>query len=510
MNSSKQIKYGAVISYVLIALNIVLGLVYTPWILREIGSSHYGLYTLGTTSISLFTLDFGIGAAVTRFVAKYRAENNQEEMNEFLGVVLKIYFLIMIIISIVLFFVFYNIDFIYANLTVEEISIFKIVYTMMAFFIVLCFPVNICNGVLNAYEQFIILKGSNVFNKLGTAIVSIVILLLHGGLYGLVLVNGIFNLVTFIIKFYFCYRYTNARPKFVSNYRTFGREFFSYSMWTTILNMSQRLIFNIMPTVLAMVTNTMAITLYGFANSIEGYVYTITTAMHGLFLPRLSKIVVDNNNSTSGVLSLMIRVGRINHSVAMLLLMGVTILGQEFVELWVGAEYLDLYYCILALAYPYFISASQQIAANTLVVVNKVKYSAIITAIIGLVNIVSAYIVAPRYGIIGVCVSTGLLMFVRIVVMNIVYYRELHINLVIFFKECQIKLLPALIISGLLSKISIDLLFYLVISNELTWGGLVLKAIIICIIYLITMWLIGWNDYEKKILCSFIVERKKR
>ena len=74
MNSSKQIKLGALMSYFAIAFNMIAGLIYTPWMISEIGSSNYGLYTLATSLITLFVMDFGMSAAVTRFISKYRAE----------------------------------------------------------------------------------------------------------------------------------------------------------------------------------------------------------------------------------------------------------------------------------------------------------------------------------------------------------------------------------------------------------------------------------------------------
>ena len=85
MNSSKQIKLGAMLSYFTIAFNIVAGLIYTPWMITQIGQSNYGLYTLATSLITMFLVDFGMSAAVTRFVAKYNAEKDQEKVNNFLG-----------------------------------------------------------------------------------------------------------------------------------------------------------------------------------------------------------------------------------------------------------------------------------------------------------------------------------------------------------------------------------------------------------------------------------------
>mgnify|MGYP001540049099 CR=1 FL=1 len=81
-----QIKTGAIISYVALFLNIVIGLLYTPWMINTIGKADYGLYTLAMSVISLFVFDFGLGSAITRFVSKYLAENRQVYYLFFLAV----------------------------------------------------------------------------------------------------------------------------------------------------------------------------------------------------------------------------------------------------------------------------------------------------------------------------------------------------------------------------------------------------------------------------------------
>lgn len=91
MNSSKQIKLGALISYFAIAFNIVAGLIYTPWMISKIGQSNYGLYTLATSVISMFVMDFGMGAAVTRFLSRYNAMGDKKAVNDFLGLIYKLY-----------------------------------------------------------------------------------------------------------------------------------------------------------------------------------------------------------------------------------------------------------------------------------------------------------------------------------------------------------------------------------------------------------------------------------
>ena len=75
-----QLKAGAALNYVSIMLNMVVGLVYTPYMLRMLGQSEYGLYSLAASIIAYLTvLDLGFGNAIVRYTAKFEAEGKKRE-----------------------------------------------------------------------------------------------------------------------------------------------------------------------------------------------------------------------------------------------------------------------------------------------------------------------------------------------------------------------------------------------------------------------------------------------
>ena len=201
MNSSKQIKLGAILSYFAIAFNIIAGLLYTPWMVAQIGKSDYGLYTLANSLITLFLVDFGLGQAVSRYVSKYRAEGDEEKVNKFLGLVYKLYFIIDAAIFVVLLVVFFFIDAIYVNLTPAEIEKFKVVYIISASYAVFNFPFVTFNGILTSYEQFVPLKLADLICKVLTIGMTVIALLCGLGLYALVAVHVVSGLFTLILKF---------------------------------------------------------------------------------------------------------------------------------------------------------------------------------------------------------------------------------------------------------------------------------------------------------------------
>ncbi len=91
MDSSKQIKIGGILSYGMVLFNIICGLIYTPWMIAQIGKTDYGLYILVTSFLNYFVVDFGIWLAVNKILSRLRAEGRQDEEKNVIGLTTKIY-----------------------------------------------------------------------------------------------------------------------------------------------------------------------------------------------------------------------------------------------------------------------------------------------------------------------------------------------------------------------------------------------------------------------------------
>lgn len=168
MNGKKQYYLGAIVSYFAIAFNIIAGLIYTPWMVGKIGQSNYALYTLASSFISIFLMDFGLSSAVSRFVAKYRAEGNEEKADKLLGIVTKLYLVIDACILISLIIVFFLLEKIYKGLTPNELQVYKQLYIIVATYSILSFPFMPLSGIISAYERFIQLKLCDLCQKIIT------------------------------------------------------------------------------------------------------------------------------------------------------------------------------------------------------------------------------------------------------------------------------------------------------------------------------------------------------
>lgn len=493
MLSSRQIKLGALMSYVAIAVNIISGLVYTPWMINSIGRENFGLYTLALSVITLFVFDFGLSNAVTRFVAKYLAEGRQDKANNCLGLIYRLYILIDIALFFILIGVFFFIPQIYKELTLDEIDKFKVVYSMAAMYAVVSFPFIPVNGVLTAHECFFQLKFCDVLHKLIIVGAMTVCLILGFGLYALVLVNAISGIFTIAFKFWCIKHYTSQKI----NWRYFNKvelkKIAGYSGWVTVMALAQRCIFNLAPSILGALSGTTAIAIFGIAMTLEGYTYTFANALNGMFLPKVSRVLAEENGI---IMPLMVKMGRIQIYIVGLIVIGVICLGRDFISLWVGDNFKDSYLCAVLIIVPSFFHLPQMIGNEAIFAANKVRHLAIIYIVMAAVNLGGAAVLSPSFGAIGICASIFFAYLIRTIGMDMIFQKEMNIDVFRFFKETFAQLAIPMVIS---LAIGLIIGFYLPFKG---WIGFVIKGFLFSFSFGIIVYTMAMNSSEKLLVST--------
>ncbi|MGA9466156.1 MAG: polysaccharide biosynthesis C-terminal domain-containing protein, partial [Exiguobacterium marinum] len=275
------------------------------------------------------------------------------------------------------------------------------------------------------------------------------------------------------------------------------RDIFSFSSWTTLIALAQRFILNITPTILGAVAGSASIALFSIGMVIEGYVWTISSAIGSLFLPKVTRMTTSNRHAD--LENLLIKVGRIQLYIVGLIIVGFMTMGQEFIRLWVGESFHTSYWVALLLIVPGFITLTQEIAYTTLIATNQIKYRAFASMIVALVSVILSSVLSPHYGAIGAAVAILIgNFFGTILFMNWVYQRILQLNMWRFFKECHIKIMPALITLGAAGWVvqqafPVDSLFLFLVKAGLLGGG-----------YLLVLWLFTFREDEKQLITGLL------
>ena len=496
MNSSKQLKLGTIITYFTMAFNMISGLIYTPWMITEIGQNNYGLYTLTTSLITMFVMDFGMSAAVARFVSKFNAEGNQEAVNNFLGIVYKLYLIVDAVIMTALIVVSFFFDTIYANLSPEELSTFKVLYLIVGACTVITFPFSNLNGILTAYEQFIGARLADLFHKVFIVVAMVIALLLGYGVYALVTINAISAILTVAIKFFVIKKNTPTKVNFRYFDKAMLKEIFGFSMWTTITSLAQRLIFSITPSIIVAVSITGAIgsAIFGLASTIEGYIYIFATAISGVFMARISKIVHEGKKDTA-LMELMIKIGRIQCIIVGLFVVGFISFGKSFViDIWNKPDFAESYLCAVFLIIPSFFYLPLEIANTTIIVENKVKLQAIVYIVIGVLNVGLSFILSKYWGALGSCISIFVAYTVRTILLLTIHQKVLHLDMKTFFKNTFLKITPFLL---LMMGIGLGLEYF----NPMASGFLrfAVNGVVFVGIFGLLLYKFVINEYEKNL-----------
>ena len=500
---NKQIKIGAVLSYVGVAFNAVAGLLYTPWMVQEIGSSDYGLYTLAISVINFFLLDFGLGDAVSRFMSKYYAEGKEELANVFLGLAYKVYFIVAACIAIVLIVVYFFLDQLYGNLKPSELNTFKVLYVTVSLYSVVSFPFVSFNGVLTASEKFISLNLCNLLQKIFIVGLIIAALLSGAGVFALVAVNAAVSLAFIVVKYVIIRRTTSAKPIFSGTPKGMAKTVLGFSFWAMVVQICQRLIFSIMPSILAAISNSWEIAVFGLASSLEGYVWTVANALNSMFMPKVSRVLVGDNTAES-LQKLATKLGRIQLHIVGGIIVAFAVLGSRFVDCWIGSEYSVLYYCVMLLIAPSAIELPLMIANTAIIAKGEVKGRGIVYIAMSVFNIAFGAILAGRYGALGASLSICLAYFLRTAGMCYLYKTKLNFRILRFFIAVYPKWLVASIFTALLVALA-----SMVIPLE-GWLGFCMCSFLFVILYGSLCLSIDLDESERNTLKRLMTRSKSQ
>ena len=327
-------------NYAIILLNTIVGLLYTPYMLRMMGKSEYGLYSLVASVISYLTiLDLGLGNAVVRYTAKFRAEGKQREQYEMFGMFFVLYVIIGAVALLLGSALYFNVDAMFgATMTVEELYKARIMILLLVFNLAFTFPMSIFGSIITAYEHFVFPRAVSIIRILLNTGVMICLLYMGYRAVAMVVVQTVFNVATLLLNYIYCKRYLKIRIFFRRFRWGFLQEVAIYSFWIFLNVIMDKVYWSTGQFVLGAVVGTAAVAVFAVAIQLQVMYMQFSTAISQLFLPKITGMVATNDDNRS-ISDLFIRTGRIQYIVMALVLSGFIVFGRQFIVLWAGAGY---------------------------------------------------------------------------------------------------------------------------------------------------------------------------
>lgn len=495
-----QLKAGVVLNYVVIILNTVVGLLYTPYMLRMMGQSEYGLYSLVASVIAYLTvLDLGFGNAIVRYTAKFRAEKKTEEQYEMFGMFLLLYLVIGIIAFGIGLGLYFNVGTLFGDtMTAVELDRARIMMLLLVANLAFTFPMSIWGSIIQAYEDFVFQKSLNIFRIiLNTAVM---ICLLHFGYkaVAMVVVQTIFNVLTLVLNFIYCRRKLNIHIYFRFKHFHWGflKEVAIYSFWIFLNAIMDRVYWSTGQFVLGAMVGTAAVAVFAIAIQLEGMYMQFSTAISSVFLPKVTAMVA-TNRSRKEISDLFIRTGRMQYIVLAYILSGFIIFGRQFIELWAGAGYSDAYIISLLFFIPLTVPLIQNLGITILQARNEMKFRSVLYIIIALVSLAMQIVLTRYFGGIGCAMGvSGALVVGQILIMNVYYRRRQDLDIKTFWKEIsKMSIIPIVLI---FSSMLVIRHFFALDS----WGKLILGIAAFSLVYIPLFFRFSMTDDERNLFIS--------
>lgn len=499
-----QLKVGALLSYVNMALHILIGLVYVPLLLHYLSVDEYGLYQLiGSLVAYLSVMDFGLSGTITRYYSQRLALNDEKGQENVLAIAMIIYLGIGVMIIIAGIILYQLLDTIYgATLSSHEMVSAKAMMVLLIINVALTIPSHVFTSAITSHEQFVFLRLVTIVRSIMNPIIVLAVLQFKAEALSVVQVQVVLNVVVILCNIW----YARHKIQIKIHLHTFDgaliKSMFAFSFFIFLNAIVDQVYWKTGQLILGAVSGTAAVAVFSIAIQITQYYLQFSTGINGVFLPRLSKLAAISDDMRE-INSMFMRVGRIQYSLLGLIFTGFILFGQAFLFLWVGEALSGAYMMTLVIMIPLTIPLIQNLGILILQAKNKHAFRSIVYVIIAVVNVAISIPLAKRYGGLGCAIATSGCLFIGNGIIINFYYHRIGIKVAEFFREIA-KLSVPIFLAGLGGY------FILKVIPADGWGSFLIGVVIYSSLYVLLLWFLGLNNYEKLLIRSIIKRVSKR
>lgn len=490
-----QLKTGVILSYINLGLSCIIPFIYTPVMLRLLGQSEYGLYSLANSVISYLTLlSFGFGSTIVRYLSKYRAENNRDAVQRTFGLFLILYSIAGFFVLLIGFIISYNVEPIFhKGLTENEINKIFILIIIMTINTAVSFPISVFSSVITSYERYIFRKIVDMLSTVIAPLFNLIALYLGFASIGMAVASTIIQIIMLPINVGYCTKKLRILPKFGKIDRSLLNEMLRFSFYSFIGTLVDLLFWSTDKVILGMLSGSIAVAIYNIGSTFNTIIIGLSSSISNVLTPRITYLV-SQNVAKQSLSNLFIKVGRLQFLIVGLAISGFVVFGQSFISMWAGTEYYKAYWIAILTLVPLCIPLIQNTGLSIVIAQNKHSFRSKTYLIIALVNVLSTYWIVPYYGEIGAALCSGISYIIgQGIIMNIYYYKIIGLDIIRFWKNiAKMSIIP--IILTFLGT------YFNWIYEIRNWQSFFFFVLVYIMMYCCMSYKFTLNNYEKEMI----------
>jgi O-antigen/teichoic acid export membrane protein len=403
----RQIIKNVSSSWFSLGINVIAGFLLSPYILHRLGDTAFGIWVLIFSVTGYYGLfDLGIRSSIVRYVSKFTATGDREELAKLINTSLFTYSCIGVLTMLVTLVVASQVDRMF-RIPPEFLSTARWLLLMVGASVAIGFPVGIFGGFLEGLQSFYILNWTNVVSTLLRA--ALIVLALNRG-YGLLtvaLITVVLPLLASLLRGFLALRLCPVPfgVKYVD--RATFRQIANYGGISFMIMVAGRLKFKTDEIVIGAFMSAAAITYFNIGARIVDYAGQVVIALSQIFVPMSSQS--DARGDMNRLRKIFLVGNRVCGFTIFPVCVILLILGKSVIEVWVGKRYIAASYPVLVI----MILCStlwfaQGASGRILFGMSKHGTWAVVTLIEGVSNLILSIILVRPYGIIGDALGTAI------------------------------------------------------------------------------------------------------
>lgn len=499
-----QRKVGMMLSYVNSLLLVAVNIFLTPFLIKTLGNSEYGVYQMmASFGGYLVLINFGTGTIMTRFVSVALAKKDRKAEENSIATCLLISLGLGAVILIAATVLFVFLESIYASsMTPPQIEKAKVLYLFVAGNVFVMLFANTLQGIITAYEKFVVNSFWQIFKTFLKAVLVIFFLSIKSDSIIIVAVDLFLSLSLLVFELFYVLFGLKVRWKIYS----FDKELFTSSAVFALAIFLQSVVNQVNTkvdvTILGIMKGPESVTTYSVAMQVFMVFSSVSSAAIAVYLPKFSRMCANGKPDGKTITDATIEPSRVQTLMSGAILFGFLICGRDFINVWMGDEYAFAWVIAVIILIPSFLLYTNGVIVSVLDAMGKRLIRSLVLAGIALCNIALTVVLVYFFGEIGAPIGTAIATFVgSVVIMNIYYVKVLGFKLGYFCVQVFKGIIPSL-----LAATAVSLPFVFILDVGL-WG-LVIKAGVFVVTLSISLWLFGFNKAEKDSVKGFFKRRK--
>jgi O-antigen/teichoic acid export membrane protein len=438
---------NAVVNWAGFAVNLVVAFFLFPFLVHGLGKSRYGVWWLVESVLAyLMLFDLGVAASVVRYVARFEAVRDQDNLNRVFSTSICIFaaaggFILILSLAVA----FLGMGFL--DMPPEMLDESRWLLVLLGFNLAVGLPLNVFPCVLDGLGRFPAKTLIRTAALLVRSVLFVVVIRAGGGLIELGLVITGCNLAENLALAVAAWRYLPGL-RFslrLADWATF-RTIRGYSLAAFLTMLAGRISCQTDAVVIYAFLTPAAITVFAVAMRLIEYGKSSLRALTTVLTPAISAL--EARGDSRAIRDVLINSSRYVLWLILPLQLGLLLLGKPFLSLWMGRDYAEQSFpTLVLLALPLALSLSQSVSARILYGIGRLRWFACLSLAEALANLLLSVALVIPLGVEGVALGTAIPSAVASVVLAVYVCRKLGVGVGEYVRRSC--LLPTVLAGGL-------------------------------------------------------------